>query len=323
MPDFAVLPQTSIEPLVGTIEGYYAGEHTLSAEITSEPVEGSPENISDHAVIHPARLVLYGFQGDPSLGPSALERVNALLGEELVTVVTPRRIYENMVLVGVRHTESRIEGRGLLPELAFREVRIVGLDTAPRTSGIAALMPPALDRGVRQTTRLPLPGQPLITDLRTEAAKAMPSVGALRSLGRQVVEAYRSVQAFNRETLSMVNAVKRDIFVVTADVRQTARNAASLVDVLDGLETTKIDVSNDLNQTVRTVLGSRTKVVRVWRSQTDGQWYGAVDGEFAAVALQGGQPINGTLYRMQGPSEPLGDAPFTSGHSLVWDGDIK
>jgi len=82
--------------------------HERSADVTESPVEGGGV-VSDHIVLNPERLRLEGFVTDATPAPltfdrgktqAAFDRIDeAFSSGEPMTVVTGRKVYENMVLV--------------------------------------------------------------------------------------------------------------------------------------------------------------------------------------------------------------------------------
>ena len=159
MPEFAIIPRTSIGPLEGVVDGYPSDQHNRRVRVSSQPLEDA-RTASDHAVVTPALLRLQVHVSDiENTGAAAVawEALEALLEErELLPIVTGFRVYDNMLLTGIQALRGKRTGHSLQALLTFEEILIVGLaqvDMGPP----ADLRPPVADRGIQSPTHVEQP----------------------------------------------------------------------------------------------------------------------------------------------------------------------
>ena len=140
-PNFAVYRQqrTMIPVLEGRVDGFFREEHQLTLGTTENPVE-SGSTLTDNAVKRRERLRLEGMVSDllPAPGNTHTpdraadvwsEFVQLFENRTLVTVLTPIRVYRNMMIVRAIAPRDRYTGRALrftvdLTELLFSDTEI-------------------------------------------------------------------------------------------------------------------------------------------------------------------------------------------------------
>ena len=132
-------------------------DHEQSCIPTQHPVQ-TGYNISDHAVLQPARLVLdvsmsdaigaYStgmWSGNPSKSVSAFQQMLTLMqNRALLTINTRLQTYENMLLVNVRSADNQRNYFGLAMTLTFQQLIISTVNTSfdsarSQTTGATAL----------------------------------------------------------------------------------------------------------------------------------------------------------------------------------------
>ena len=125
-PDFALISQTStsIAALQGKVDGFPEEEHNLEVSLTGYPVE-SGATITDHAVKLPDKLTLTGYVSDllpieetpnpPNVRNAEAWRtiINLMERRERVSIVTPIRVYRNMIITKATAPISVQTGRSL------------------------------------------------------------------------------------------------------------------------------------------------------------------------------------------------------------------
>jgi len=131
-------------------------EHEEGADVTENPVE-SGEAVSDHVQPRAARVVLEGvvsctpFESQAAVSPEEPDRDfrawadlrETLLQSERVRLITPLRVYDDMVLAEM--SLSRGGEQAIRPTLTFRHVRVV-------RSAVVEVAPGAVRNRGRQPT---------------------------------------------------------------------------------------------------------------------------------------------------------------------------
>lgn len=163
--NFALYQQqrTFLPALRGRVDGFPREEHQLSIASTENPVE-SGSTITDNAVQKRAKLRLEGWVSDLIPAPGvefSADRATGVWGEidaimarrELITAVTPLRVYRNMIIARVTAPVDRFTGRALRFTIDLQEILIARTSTAmfPEGSvdenGPAAGRTSSVDRG--------------------------------------------------------------------------------------------------------------------------------------------------------------------------------
>ena len=129
-----IIGKTSIriDALDDLVDQYYSEKHTASVTATEYPVE-SGASLTDHAVRNPYELELFGIVSDQPDAPSSIPReklagtawaeiLRALESLELITVITSKGSYNNMLIMTAETTVDRTTGRALLFKINLREI---------------------------------------------------------------------------------------------------------------------------------------------------------------------------------------------------------
>ena len=116
--------------------------HQRSADVTTHPVE-SGATISDHVILQPERLSLEGFVTDTPAAvfaanegrtQDAFDALEELWQEGgVVTVVTARKTYENMVIVDLQLPRERPSSMNFSMEM--QNITVVETETAQIAGG--------------------------------------------------------------------------------------------------------------------------------------------------------------------------------------------
>ena len=171
--EFALYPRTKTSiAVLGTsrVDAYFAEEHRVGIRKTKYPVE-SGATLTDNAVVQPERLRLEGMVSDllpapgNTLSPDRATDVwSAIVALEKsrtpFDVVTPIRVYRNMLIVRAEAPRNRNTGNALrfvleLEELLLGQTEIVklGMDDV---SGPAADRVSELDGGDKTSPEVPI-----------------------------------------------------------------------------------------------------------------------------------------------------------------------
>ena len=141
-PNFALYPTAPTrilgEALIGRFDGFPSVEHRLELGTTEHPIE-SGSTLTDHAVKRRERLRMHGWVSDilPAPGRELLhdaatdawEAIVSLFNDRTpVTIITPLRVYRNMLIVRAVAPVNRRTGRSLQVQLDFAEVIFTSVD---------------------------------------------------------------------------------------------------------------------------------------------------------------------------------------------------
>ena len=173
-PDFAVYRQqrTLIPLLEHLVDGYPSEEHQLTLGTTDNPVE-SGSTLTDNAVKRRERLRLQGWVSDimPAPGLSVSpgrptdtwqEIIQLFENKTLLTVVTPLRVYRNMVIVRAVAPRDKHTGAALRFTIDLAEVLLADTSlarfppAAVDPAGPAAERTSEVDRGELQAPVVPV-----------------------------------------------------------------------------------------------------------------------------------------------------------------------
>ena len=158
VPNFALYAptRTDIPLLEGRVDGWPVAEHRLELGTTEHPVE-SGATLTDHAVKRRERLRLEGWVSDimPAAGtePSPDRSTDAwaaivelFRNRTPVTVITPIRVYENMLTIRAVAPVDRRTGRALRFTIDLAEVIFTSTDLNQLTPDGVAQTGPAANR---------------------------------------------------------------------------------------------------------------------------------------------------------------------------------
>ena len=159
-PNFALYPQTRTEiPLLrGKVDGYPTEEHRLELGTTEYPVE-SGSSLTDNAVKKPEKLRLTGWVSDllpaPGSEPGPIKQRAAKTWQNLiqifedrmpVSVITPLRVYRNMLITSASAPVNVNTGRSLRFTLELKEVLFADTELTRFPPGRVNPNGPAVDR---------------------------------------------------------------------------------------------------------------------------------------------------------------------------------
>lgn len=132
-----------------TLDASVEEAHSVEVEITQFPIE-TGSNISDHRIRKPKKLRMRGVISNHPLvfpltaltmraGPyggkrdvEAWDKLNALLeSEQLLTIITTLKTYENMVLQSISAPRDAARGESLHFTAMLEQVQLVELQTGP------------------------------------------------------------------------------------------------------------------------------------------------------------------------------------------------
>lgn len=103
-------------------------DHTASSQITDHPVEAGYK-VSDHVIKHAIEFSLEGVIPTSINENKANEYfdifTSAWSNSKLITVVTSRHIYENMVIQSFGESTRGGEGKSLRFKLSFKQIVVV------------------------------------------------------------------------------------------------------------------------------------------------------------------------------------------------------
>lgn len=130
--------RTQIDSLV--LDASVSEQHDGDVDVTEHNVEVGA-NISDHARVKPETLTIEGiitatpFGKDPSL--DYIDEAYAKLRElkdthELITVITPIRLYKNMIVTKLSVPRSIQTGDALRFNISFKEIRLATVTVVDR-----------------------------------------------------------------------------------------------------------------------------------------------------------------------------------------------
>ena len=172
-PNFAVYAttRTSIAVLAGRVDSFPVSRHRLDLGSTENPVE-SGGTLTDNAVKRREKLKLDGWVSDllPAPGNTLSHDratdawgaiVSLFVSRTPVTIVTPLRVYHNMIVNRAEADENKRTGRSLrftleLAEIIFSETEITRLNANNvDENGPAADRTSIVDRGDIQSTQIP------------------------------------------------------------------------------------------------------------------------------------------------------------------------
>lgn len=144
--DAPIIARTNVAGSTVTMfvfDGMRQADHEQSCIPTQHPIQ-TGINISDHAVLQPARLVLevamsdaigaYSsgmWSGNPSKSVSAFQQMITLMtNRALLTINTRLMTYTNMLLIDVRSPDNQRNYFGAVMTLTFQQLQISNVSTS-------------------------------------------------------------------------------------------------------------------------------------------------------------------------------------------------
>lgn len=312
--DFAMYPtaRTEVPALIGRVDGWSEEEHRVGLEKTRYPVE-SGSTLTDNAVSVPERLRLTGLVSDILPAPGnrlSQDRatdawaaiINLAKSRETFDVVTPIRVYRDMLVVRAEAPRNNRTGRALrftieMEELLLGQTELAQL-SPDQAGGPAEDRTSTVDGGDRTA--------PLV-EFDEDQLK-----GAVGNLPEK-----EAAQFIPPPTITPAQADPIDLGIPALTVRQPRRKAQHL------------PFTGDARQTFRTILGGQSVRVRNWWQPTDQNWYMSLANVdqtpiVTGVRLpEGGLPLAGRIvdfvgqFFVEGRGEP-GREAWTTTHRLLY-----